>query len=267
MLNTVLSNEQIQTYAPSAFAGQAYQGQSDRYAFVPTSAVIDGMRSAGFLPVNAMQSRCRLADKSLFTKHMIRFRQSDAQLSVVGDSVLETVLVNSHDGTSAYNLSMGMFRLACLNGLMVSEGLVASVHVRHVGNIIEQIVQRSTELLQNAPVIAETVKQWKTIDLSKPEQHILAEEAHGLRFDGESNLAGAISPDKLLTARRYDDNGSDLWSTFNRIQENTIKGGLRGFDAHSNRVRSREVKGIDQNVRLNRALWSLAEKMAQLKAA
>jgi hypothetical protein len=55
--NYPLSNEQLQRYAPSAFAGQAWEGQSNRYAFIPTSAVIDGMRNAGFLPVSASQSR------------------------------------------------------------------------------------------------------------------------------------------------------------------------------------------------------------------
>jgi hypothetical protein len=33
------------------------------------------------------------------------------------------------------------------------------------------------------------------------------------------------------------------------------------------RVTTREVRGIDQDVRLNRALWQLAERMAELKGA
>ena len=33
----------------------------------------------------------------------------------------------------------------------------------------------------------------------------------------------------------------------------------------SRRVSTREIKGIDQDVRLNRALWTLAEKMAELR--
>ncbi len=75
---------------------------------------------------------------------------------------------------------------------------------------------------------------------------------------------------QILTPRRHDDNKSDLWATFNRVQENVIKGGLRGVTVKANGERqnrkTREVNGIDQNVRLNRALWTLAEKMAELKA-
>lgn len=266
-----LTNDEIQALAPSAFAGQPYQKQSDRYAFVPTSAVIDGMRNAGFFPVLASQSISRIAEKRNFTKHMIRFRSSDSNVSLVGDSVLETVLINSHDGTSRYVLSMGVFRLVCLNGLMVADSLVASISIKHIGDIINQVIEGSTSILSNAGKVREAITQWGVIDLSAPEQKILAEEAHSLRFDGESTLAEAITPEKLLAPRRYQDNGSDLWSTFNRIQENAVRGGVRGHfyspETGSRRVRTREVKGIDANLKLNRALWSLAEKMAELKTS
>jgi hypothetical protein len=75
-----------------------------------------------------------------------------------------------------------------------------------------------------------------------------------------------VTETQVLTPRRFDDRGSDLWSTFNRIQENLVKGGLNGRSAQGRRQRTRPVQGIDQNLRLNRALWMLAEGMRQLKA-
>jgi len=61
----------------------------------------------------------------------------------------------------------------------------------------------------------------------------------------------------------------------NVVQENVIKGGLHGIaittDERGRRQRrnvtTRTVNGIDQDVKLNRALWTLAEKMAELKTA
>jgi len=75
----------------------------------------------------------------------------------------------------------------------------------------------------------------------------------------------------LLTARRTEDaDRTNLWTNFNVIQENVIRGGLRGvrIDTETNRRRrmsTRAVQGIDQDVKLNRALWTLAAKMAELK--
>ena len=262
-----LSNDEIQRYAPSAFATEPWSGQSARYAFLPTVDVIEGMRSAGFLPVKACQSRTRIEGKSAFTKHQIRFAQ-ETSIANLGDTRIEAVLTNSHDGTSAYDLSMGVFRLACLNGLMVSEALIGALHIRHSGNIVEKVVNGSHEILAQGEKVNSVIASWRALQLNPAEQLVLAEGAHELRFETET----PITPAQLLTVRRHDDNANDLWTTFNRIQENTIGGGLRARPGYVNgvrarRVSSRAVTGIDQSAKLNKALWTLAEKMASLKAA
>ena len=66
--------------------------------------------------------------------------------------------------------------------------------------------------------------------------------------------------------RRFEDRRDDLWTTFNRLQENLVKGGLEGRSRNGRATRTRPVNGIDQNVKLNRALWVLAEEMRRLKA-
>lgn len=148
--NAELSTEQVQRFAPSAFAVTPYHKQSSRYAFIPTSAVIDGMRDAGFLPVSASQSRTRIEDKKEYTKHMIRFRAAASlqQSAVVGESVLEAVLINSHDGTSAYKLMCGIFRFICTNGMIVADDLLESINIRHTGNVIAEVTAGSNHILE-----------------------------------------------------------------------------------------------------------------------
>lgn len=273
--NRPLSNEELMAVAPSAFAVTPWHAQSSRYTFVPTSNVIEGMREAGFLPYNAMQSRSRIEGKAEFTKHLIRFRPQNVELAQVGDTAVEAVLVNSHDGTSRYEISLGAFRLACLNGMMVAEGLTEIVKIRHTGNIISDVVAATRNIIERAPIVAETIKMWKTIDLLPSEARVLAEEAHSLRFDEQDTTAPVA--ERLLQPRRLADNATDLWTTFNRIQENVVAGGLRrkeiparideetGRFIPARRTRTRAVTGIAENTKLNRALWSLAQKMAELK--
>jgi hypothetical protein len=66
----------------------------------------------------AEQSRTRIPGKGDFTLHMVRFRHAE-HLSplAVGAEVPELVLVNSHDGASAYKFMAGVFRLVCSNGV------------------------------------------------------------------------------------------------------------------------------------------------------
>jgi uncharacterized protein DUF932 len=226
------------------------------------------MRAANWSVVKASQSSTRDEARKGFTKHMLRFRANDTRLTAVGDSLLEVVLINSHDGSSQYSLQAGVFRLVCSNGMVIADSLIDAIKIRHTGNVIEMVIDGSARILENTPKVQDVISTWKQITLSTPEQRLLAESAHSLRFDENS----AIRPEQLLNPRRRDDAGSDLWSTFNRIQEHTIKGGDRAYDRNADsgrgrRVRSREVKNISGNVSVNKALWSLAEKMAELKAA
>ena len=55
---------------------------SQRYTYIPTIEVINGMREAGFLPFRATQSGTRDTSRSEHTKHMIRFRHADSLPSV-----------------------------------------------------------------------------------------------------------------------------------------------------------------------------------------
>jgi hypothetical protein len=262
--NQPMDNYQIQRFAPSVFAGQPSLRQSDRYAFIPTIDVVEAMRAASWNVVMASESRTRDEQRKGYTKHMLRFRPANVSLATVGDSIIEVVLINSHDGSSQYSLQAGVFRLVCSNGMVVADSLVDAIKVRHTGNVIDMVVDGSARILENAPVVQNTIQSWKQITLTAGEQQLLAEGAHTLRFEDET----AIQPAQLLRPRRYGDNGSSLWNTFNRIQEHVIKGGDRAYDSQAHRrVRSREVKNIDGNTKLNKALWSLAEGMAKLKLA
>lgn len=268
--NQPLTLEQIEVLAPSAFAIAPHVSRSERYVYIPTSKVITAMMSAGFMPFSAAQSKSRILGKAEFTKHMIRFRHTQhTAMQELGDTIPEVVLINSHDGTSQYKLIAGMIRLACLNGMVVADGTVESISVMHKGNIIDAVIDGSEQIIHNTQRALTAAKDWSKLQLTDGEQKVYAEAAHSIRFaDADGKADTPITAEQLLRTRRYADNGNDLWHTFNRVQENVIKGGLRGRDAETGRRETtRRVKSIDGDVKLNRALWQLTEKMAELKAA
>lgn len=266
---TALSNDQILAVAPSAFATEPWAGQSDKYEFIPTVEIINAMRESGFAPFKASQSSTRIEGKELFTKHMIRFRSLDtlAKTAIVGDSLPEIVMINSHDGTSAYKLFFGIFRLVCSNGMVVADSLLGSINIRHVGDVVREVIAGSKQLVESTPAVMDTVAKWQTIDLAPAESLALATAAHTYRFADADFVPADVTPERLLRSNRYNDNGTDLWRTFNRIQENTTQ----GIKGRRDRVTGRNtglrgIKSIDGDVKLNRALWAMAEKMAALKA-
>jgi len=265
-----LSDEQLKAAVPSIFATEAHESRSARFVPVPTIEVLDGLRKEGFDPFFAQQARTRVEGKAAFTKHMMRLRHRS--ITNGEGEAFEIILVNANDGTSSYQMIPGYFRFVCANGLMVGDTF-NEVKVRHSGNAIHEVIEGAYTVLDDAEEITEQVQNFKAITVSNQERIILAEAAHQLRFPDahkEEGKQAPVSADQLLTSRRGDDRTSDLWTAFNVVQENTIKGGLSGrirtAEGRIRRHRTRAVGGIDQNKALNRALWTLTERMAELKA-
>lgn len=263
-----LSNEEIFRKAPSVFAEQAHESRGDRYGFIPTINVLEGLRKEGFEVFNAQQTRTRVEGKRAFTKHLLRLRHPDlGNTQVVGSEIPEIVLINSHDGSSSYQLLAGFFRLVCSNGMIVASSQLDDVKVRHSGNVVHDVIEGSCRVVESLKTLAPVVDSYKGIELDAREQLAFAESAAALRWDIDQtgNLQSPIEPRDLLNVRRYDDRKSDLWTTFNRVQENLIKGGIRGRTATGKRTSTRAIGGVNEDVKINRGLWLLTERMAELK--
>ena len=259
---SAMSNEQIARYAPSVLAESAHHSRGERYSFIPTIDVIAGLRAQGFQPFEVRQTRCRDLAKREFTKHMVRLRHPDAIANMRTDQeVPELVLINSHDGTSSYQLLAGFFRMVCSNGL-IAGNICNDVRIRHSGNVIDDVIEGSFKVLDNVREIGDRIDTYKSIELSSAEQQVFGTAALALRYGDEA----PIRTYDVLQPNRWQDNKSDLWTTFNRIQENMIKGGVRGQAKTGRRMTTRAVGGVNENVKLNRALWTLADGLAQLKS-
>ncbi len=262
--NYPLSNDQINSVAPSVFANHASVKTSDRYTFVPTINVVDILRNQGWSPVQAFESRVRNVERQGFQKHSIRFAKLDDSALIAGDTRPEILLTSAHDGTAAFNFHAALFRMICSNGMVVADTTFQKIGVKHVGFAEGDVIDATYRIVEDVPKIADSVENFRAIDLNSDEQLVFAEAALKLRWADTGTEP--VTADKLLGTRRYDDKGQDLWHTFNVVQENLIKGGARGAYQYGQRRKSvRKVTSINEDVRLNKALWTLTEKMAEIK--
>ena len=257
-----LSDDQIHRVAPSIFAEAPHESRSQRYAYIPTATVLTELRKEGFQPFMVTQTRTRHEDRRDFTKHMIRLRHA-SQINARGEAN-EIILLNSHDGTSSYQMLAGMFRFVCSNGLVCGD-TVADVRVPHKGDVAGQVIEGAYQVLHSFDRALESRESMQAITLDEGEAEVFARAALSLKYDDPDKPA-PITESQILMPRRFDDRRPDLWMTFNRIQENLTKGGLSGRSANGRRQQTRPVQSIDSDVRLNRALWLLADGLRQLKA-
>ncbi len=271
MFNT-LSLETLQHKVPSIFTEGSAERTSDKYQHISTAKVINGLLGEGFVPTWAGQCKCRLAVKKAFTKHMLRFRHVDARPTASG-LYPEIVLINSHDGLSSYRLMAGIYRMVCTNGLVAGTSY-NEIRITHKGStegIVGEVIEGTYSVIEDSKKMIESADSMSSITLSAPEKKIFAEAAHTIRFDNNP-VGDEIEPLRLLTPRRFtESNKNDLFTVFNVAQENLIKGGVQGYTkdkrGRTKRITTRAIQSIDQNTALNRALWTLAEKMMQLRGA
>jgi hypothetical protein len=158
----------------------------------------------------------------------------------------------------------GVFRFVCQNG-MVCGNTLSDIRIRHQGNVVDNVIEGAFRMLDDFERIDEQKDGMKSLPLHPVEQTAFARAALALKYD--TTVAPApVTEHQILRLKRMQDQSDDLWTTFNRVQENLVKGGLRGRSATGQVRTTREVKGIDQSIKLNRALWVLAEEMRKLKA-
>jgi hypothetical protein len=246
--------------APSIFATGPVAAASEKYSFLPTIQIVTALEGEGWYPVLAREAYVRGAHRG-FQKHMVRMRHRGLEDSGVarqlGDTHLEAVLTNSHDLGAAFMLGIGVWELACLNGMMVASMEFASFRLRHIGLKMEDVIDASYRVIESAPLVAGRVKEFQAISLTEADANYYAARAAQLTWANPKPVRAA----SLLQARRTSDQATSLWKTYNRVQENIIRGGVTGGGRKTVPIRS-----ITRDVEINRGLWQLTEQVAAIKS-
>lgn len=261
----VLNNADLKAVAPSVFARTPHSSRSQRYVHVPTIDVLEMLRGKGFLPVRAMESKVRKGreDRAGYVRHMIwlqRQQDMDRPVKQIGDVIPQIVMVNSHDGTSSFQLIAGMYRLVCENGLIVKMANDAgSISVHHSGKeLMETVSEAAHQVSKLLPDIVRVAREWDKIQLTAAAQTRFARKALALRYAGNS----PITPEQALASRREADEAPTLWRTYNVLEENLTKGGIVGATATGRQSTTRRLQSVNNRLHFERGLWNLAEEIA-----
>lgn len=266
--NRPITIDELRVRIPSVFADGKSGKTSDRYTYIPTVAVVERLIADGYGVFSAMQSGTRDEARRGHTKHLLRFRQVDA-MPLVDGTYPEIVLLNSHDGTSAYRLMAGLFRMVCSNGMVVCSSCVEDVRVRHSGNVVSDVADGVQRIRYQLPSVTDAIRDMQSIELTRDEQGVFALAALRAKYGDD---VPPVEPLAIIQPRRAEDVGNDLWRVLNRTQEALITGGDRYTTTPTEtrrrrRMHTRPVNSVGGNATLNAAIWQLGEEMRRLKTA
>jgi len=252
-----LTEQDLRQLVPAAYAEGPSSKASERYAFIPTYPLIDRIRHRGWEPVRAHQSK-RTQDK-FHAVHSITFRDPDQQV-IVGDTLPEVTLINSHDLSKRYILLAGFFRLVCSNGMVVSAGIGESRDSRiHLDDANIDIQANLESALTKIGDAMGTIEQWQQIELPWSARQEFARDAIIIKNGGDAIWSKHFNPFEFLVTRREQDKKNDLWTVFNVVQENITKGGVMGVTRET-----RPITQVRPLIKINQDLWQLAEKYGKL---
>ncbi|MDM3155206.1 DUF945 domain-containing protein [Citrobacter sp. Cf122] len=251
-----LTHEELHQHVPSVFGEDKHNSRSEKYTYIPTITLLENLQREGFQPFFACQSRVRDPGRREHTKHMLRLRRAG---QINGQQVPEIIILNSHDGASSFQLLPGIFRSVCTNSLVCGQSF-GEIRVPHRGNVVERVIEGAYEVLGVFDQVEEKREAMQSLLLPPLAQQALAKAALTYRFGEEHQ---PVTEAQALSPRRWQDEKNDLWTVFNRLQENLSKGGLAGRSAQGKRSHTRAVNGIDGDLKLNRALWVMAEELQQ----
>ena len=264
-----LNHDQLQKTAPSIFSERPSEKVSNKYAFVPTVQVVEQLEKRNWYPVNAREQRVLKDDgRQGYQKHVIRFHMPHQLDQSINEVIPEIVLTNSHNRSSCFQFSVGLFRLVCSNGLLVADAMISQMKVRHIGYNNDQVHHIIDSIVEHTPTVLNRLDDLKQIELTRQEQTAFATSAAMEKWNIDLCERLPFEPEKLLTPHRHEDTSPSLWNTYNTVQENLTKGGLRYIankDGHRTRHKTRPITSINKDLRTNKALWMLTENMRRIK--
>lgn len=247
----MLNLQSLKTQVPSVFATSAAPKMSSKYTFVPTLEILENFEREGWQVYSAKQ-----LGQSTYATHEIRLRNGG--LPQVGDSLVEAVVRNSHNGLSTFSVSAGLYRLVCSNGLTVPTSVADSIRVRHLSVDLSVVREITDQFADRLPIIQRSVGRMENTFLNEEKTMDMVKKSTLIRWE-KGSIPTSINVEDLLRPERTDDQGNSVWKVFNVIQEKFVRGGTKYTSKRGRLVTMKELKNFNSVNKINTSLWELAE--------
>ena len=245
------NREQLQLEVPAIFATKPSPKMTSKYDFVPTIEIIEKFEQNGWYIASASQ-----IGNNPYSIHQVKIR--NREFGQVGDSIVEAIIKNSHNGLSTLSISAGLHRLVCSNGLTVPTSIASAISVKHMKLDMPEIQNLTEQFSETLPKIGESLKKMSETEMSDENIVDFANKAKLLRWTNGS-IPLTLSIEELVSPVRAEDKDQTVWNVFNRVQEKFVRGGISYTTARGRNMTLRELKNISSLHNINTKLWELAE--------
>ena len=219
--------------------------------YIQTIDVVKNLQDQGWKINGVCEQRGR---NRKIQNHYVKLEHPDFTIQHKGktEGLANIYVTNGCSGKSPLNLDLGMYRLVCSNGLIRKDSYMER-SFRHNETSLRRIPIALQDINKHAQRILTEFNKLKHKELTPQEAMALASNAAKLRFEDNT-----VDVTQLLRSHRAEDEGNDLWSIYNRIQENLTKSNLL-VDRDGKLISG--TSSVQNDIKINQDLFELVEDL------
>jgi hypothetical protein len=259
---------------------QRHPIRSPKYSVVTTGNVLEQLMEETGLTWEkvAEENNRETSGFKGFGTHLIRCTIpgfSLGQDDLNKELIPQLYIKNSYHGRTKFEMHIGLFRVFCMNGLILGNRFYTK-KIKHIGLTAAEVqaeVEKVKEIFTGE--IAPFILALKETKLTEEQQLEFAEAALKERVRSNENFIRGVNTKDLLTSVRVEDDGAAIWEVLQRVQDNLelnfrvnpdieIRYEYLAEDKHKNKViKERKVsrlKNIQEVTYMNQYLFDLAKE-------
>jgi hypothetical protein len=216
------------------------QRMKQKEFYIPTIDVVQKLQKEGWL-INGVDEQLNKKTRKITNNYVQMTHPDFAVKNKQGkDEAYSSITIsNSCSGNQPLSMSLGAYRMVCSNGHIRFDENAEHEKIKHTEINYRDLDRFVHNMNDKAQKLITELNMWKQQDMTIEQMRKLAYNAAKLRYsEGDENF----KPIDLLRVLRAEDEGNDVWTVFNRIQENL----------------THDVKDKQTDIWLNQQLYDLA---------
>ena len=208
--------------------------------YIPTIDVVQKLQKEGWM-INGVDEQRNKKSRKITNNYVQMTHPDFAIKNKQGkDEAYSSITIsNSCSGNQPLQMSLGAYRMVCSNGLVRFDEHAETEKIKHIEINYRDLDRFVHSMNDKAQEVIAQLNTWKQQNLTAEQIKKFAYNAAKLRFNETDE---DFNPDALLQVNRVEDEDNDVWTVFNRIQENL----------------THDVKDKQTDIWLNQQLFDLA---------
>ena len=261
-----MTKDEMREKAPYIFATKPTRGSvSEKYTLASTETVIDDMAKLGWGVTDCKQQRANKRSKER-SFHMVALQNPNVYIEDENGGVegyVRIILQNSHDGYHSFKFMIGLLRVVCSYGLVIASKQFEDMSIRHINYDFEELRKIVAQAVEASRGTVEVMNEMQKTELTDEQKADFAVKAVAIRKGiKEGDKLPKLTDEEvkdILEPMRTQDEGNDLWSVYNVLQEKVIKGEFKfGKTKLGKRRKARPITGAAKDIEVNQRLFETA---------